>query len=77
MFTLRELAWMAAARRMDEWDRASLVAAVVANVFRGKRSSAIKLDAFNPYRRRVAAKPLQLSKDQQRELMSGLFGGRR
>lgn len=67
---------MAAARRVEEWDRASLVAAVMANVFRDKRSSAIRLDVFNPYRK-TSAKPLQLGKDQQRELMSGLFGGRR
>jgi hypothetical protein len=46
---MRELAIMARSRRIEEWDRAGAIVAVVRNVNTTKRNQ-LPPEAFNPYR---------------------------
>ena len=47
--TLRELIWMAEAKRRDEWDRLSVLIAVTINVTRTRKSDMVSPAQFNPF----------------------------
>lgn len=54
--TLRELVWMADAKRSEAWDHTAELLALVANIFSKNK---IKSSAFHPFAERETDKPVK------------------